>query len=337
MTDSGLSPRYRGDSPTPDGPWRGTSPSRTLFRRVLFRRQFYVQLLKIAADRVRSPSRDGRIFLSLMGSVGDLVYLFPSLEILRRRHVIDMGTGGYPYRDVVNNNPHIARVYSPFIYKPRRAVQRRLIARALAPFYERVLLLDPSDGNWWKEGRHFAARYAEACGCPAPAKGAVYLSEVNRAAAGDYLARRGLRSFVYVAQMVRHRLPFRSWPLAHYHALLRLMHERFSLPLVVDTVGSDEGSLPDFCVDAGRLDVLTAAAVIERARLFVGSDSGLTHVAAALGTPTVAIHLGYPPETCAALGDRVAIVRQRRPFDDPAATSPEDVLATVERLLHHAG
>ncbi len=86
-------------------------------------------------------------------------------------------------------------------------------------------------------------------------------------------------------------------------------------------------------MDAGRLDVLTAAAVIERARLFVGSDSGLTHVAGALGTPTVAIHLGYPPETCAALGDRVAVVRQRRPFDDPAATSPEEVLASVERVL----
>jgi ADP-heptose:LPS heptosyltransferase len=79
--------------------------------------------------------------------------------------------------------------------------------------------------------------------------------------------------------------------------------------------------------------VLTAAAVIARARLFVGSDSGLTHVAAALGTPTAAIHLGYPPETCVALGDRVAVVRQRRPFDDPAATSPEEVLAVVESLL----
>jgi hypothetical protein len=268
-----------------------------------------------------------------MGSVGDLVYLFPSLEILGSRHVIDMGTGGYPYLAVVKNNPHVARVYSPFIYKPRRAAQRRFIERVLAPFYERVLLLDPPDGDWWKEGRHFAARYAEACGCPPPAAGRMYLSEGNRRGAADYLARRGLRSFIYVAQMVRRRLPFRSWPLAHYHALLRLMHERFSLPIVVDSVGSDETALPGFCLDAGRLDLLTAAAVIERARLFVGSDSGLTHVAAALGTPTVAIHLGYPPETCAALGDRVAVVRQQRPFDDPAATSPEEVLAAADGLL----
>ena len=203
--------------------------------------------------------------------------------------------------------------------------------RVLAPFYERVLLLDLPDGDWWKDGKHFVERYAEACGCPAPDKGILYLAADNRRAAADYLRQRGLDSFIYVAQMVRHRLPFRSWPLAHYHALLRLLHERLALPIVVDTVGSDEAALPDFCVDAGRLDVLTAAAVIERARLFVGSDSGLTHVAGALGTPTVAIHLGYPPETCAALGDRVVVVRQRRPFDDPAATSPEEVLALAVR------
>ena len=323
----------RGASAAGVGPSRASRPARSLSRRLVFRRQFYVQLLKILADRVRSPGRQGRIFVSMIGSIGDLVYLFPSLEMLHRRHIIDMGTGGYPYLAVVGNNPHVAQVYAPFIYKPSRAAQRRLIERVLAPFYERVLLLDLPDGDWWKDGKHFAERYAEACGCPPPDKGILYLAADNRRAAADYLQQRGLDSFIYVAQMIRHRLPFRSWPLAHYHALLRILHDRLALPIVVDTVGSDEAALPDFCVDAGRLDVLTAAAVIERARLFVGSDSGLTHVAGALGTPTVAIHLGYPPETCAALGDRVVVVRQRRPFDDPAATSPDEVLASVERVL----
>src|SRR4029453_6886267 len=84
-----------------------------------------------------------------------------------------------------------------------------------------------------------------------------------------------------------------------------------------------------------RASRLPAAAVIERARLFVGSDSGLTHVAGALGTPTVAIHLGFPPETCAALGERVEVVVQQEPFADPARTTPADVLAAIDRLLSH--
>lgn len=40
---------------------------------------------------------------------------------------------------------------------------------------------------------------------------------------------------------------------------------------------------------AGRLDILAAAALIRRARLFVGNDSGLMHIAAAVGTPTLGL------------------------------------------------
>lgn len=309
----------------------------TRLQRLTFQGRLYWQLARILAVRAGSLSRRPRIFVSLMGSVGDLVYLFPSLEALGRRYAVDLATGGYPYRAVARNNPHLARVHSPFAYKRRLPEQRRLVERVLSPFYERVVLLDPPVLDWWKEGKHFVERYAAALGCRVPPKGVFYLSAGNRRAAADYLHGRGLDRFVYVTQMVRRRYPLRSWPLTHYHALLRLIHERFAVPIVVDTVGSSETAVPDFCVDAGRLDVLTAAAVIERATLFVGSDSGLTHVAGALGTPTVAIHLGYPPETCGALGDRVTLVRQGRPFDEPSATSPEEVLDAVERRLHQDG
>lgn len=39
----------------------------------------------------------------------------------------------------------------------------------------------------------------------------------------------------------------------------------------------------------GKGDILTSAAAIERASLFVGNDSGLMHVAAAVGTPTLGL------------------------------------------------
>jgi heptosyltransferase-3 len=40
---------------------------------------------------------------------------------------------------------------------------------------------------------------------------------------------------------------------------------------------------------AGKTDLLQAAAVLEQARLFTGNDSGLGHIAAATGTPTVTV------------------------------------------------
>ena len=37
--------------------------------------------------------------------------------------------------------------------------------------------------------------------------------------------------------------------------------------------------------------------------------------------------------SCAALGERVHVVTQREPFDDPAAITPARVLAAIEQCL----
>lgn len=314
------------------GPTRGVHVRRPLARRLLFRRQFYLQLPRIVAHRLRHRDRRA-LFVSLMGGLGDLVNFFPTLERLAAECEVEMATAGYPYRLLVGNNPFVGRVWTPFIYKPHRCAHRRLIARVLSPVYDRVLLLDFYDKDWWKAGTHFSKIYSDWCGHPPPARGCIYLSDKNRQDARAYLRARGLQDFIYVVQMIRHRLPFRSWPLPHYYDFYAEIRARTSLPILVDTVGSDESAIPLFCLDAGRTDVLTAAAVMERARVFVGTDSGLTHVAAALGVPTVAIHLGHAPETCAPLGDNVRLIRQERPFADPAATSPREVCRVVEDVL----
>jgi hypothetical protein len=301
-------------------------------RRALFRRLFLPQLLRIVRDRLRAADRRDAVFVSLMGGVGDLVNAFPSIERLAATHAVDLATGRDPYRALACENPHVRRVYSPFVYKPIRRAHRRLIERVLAPFYARVILLDEPDSAWRRRDRHMSAVYAERSGCPPPARGAVYLSRAGRERAAALLARLGVDEYVYVVQLVRHNPPERSWPLAHSHALCARLRERSDLPVLVHTHSSDETAVLPFCQRLPWLDILTVAALIERAHLYVGPDTGPTHIAAALGVPTVAIHLGYPPEVCGALGDNVALVRQNRPSDDPALISPDEVLHAVERL-----
>jgi hypothetical protein len=160
---------------------RGPRSQRPPLERLLFRRQFYLQLLRIRLAR-RGGHRRGA-FVALMGGLGDLVNAFPSIEALAARGPVDMGTGAPPYRTLVDANPHVRRVYGPFVYKPARAAHRALIERVLRPVYERVALLDSGDGEWWTRGRHLVETYAEACGVPAPARGAVYISDAHRAAA----------------------------------------------------------------------------------------------------------------------------------------------------------
>src|SRR5436309_616123 len=52
----------------------------------------------------------------------------------------------------------------------------------------------------------------------------------------------------------------------------------------------------------GRTDLLTAAAVLRRCSLFIGNDTGLTHIAAAAGIPTLALFGPSPVEQYAPWG-----------------------------------
>ncbi|OGK79456.1 MAG: hypothetical protein A2W08_10495 [Candidatus Rokubacteria bacterium RBG_16_73_20] len=310
-----------------------TGAARARLRRLTFRRQFYPQLARIVATKLARRGGRGGVFVSMMGGVGDLVNVFPTLACLHARGRVEMGTGGGAYRALVARSPHVDAIWSPFVYQPRRAGHRRIIRAVLRPFYDRVILLDGFDPRWWERRVHLAALYAEACGCPPPARGLVHLAEEDRRRGAAHLERLGLRDFVYVALVIRRRRPLRSWPLAHWHALLGRLAARAPWPVVVDTAGSDETELPDGCRRLPELDLLAKAAVIERARLFVGGDGGLTHVAAALGVPTVAVHLGFPAESSCALGDNVSVVTQAQPFQDPALTTPDAVARAVDARL----
>jgi hypothetical protein len=302
-------------------------------RSFFFRRQFYPQLLRIARDGLRRRDRRGRVFVSMMGGIGDLVNAFPAIADLARDHLVDMGTGGGPYLDLVGANPCVSRVYSPFVFKPIRRAHRQIITRALAPFYERVILLDEPDSAWRTRAAHMSAVYAERCGVPAPARGIMYVPDEARARAARWLEERGLRDVVYVVHLVRHRRPERSWPAAHYARLYELLHERFpGRRIVAHTVGSDDRTVPEFCVEVAAADILLVAGLVERAAVYVGPDTGPTHIAAALGIPTISIHLGVRPEISGALGDNVTLLAPPAGAA-PAAVTPEDVLAAVARVI----
>jgi heptosyltransferase III len=60
---------------------------------------------------------------------------------------------------------------------------------------------------------------------------------------------------------------------------------------------------------AGRVDLLTAVAVLRRCALFIGNDTGLMHMAAAAGTATLGLFGPSPSEQYAPWGQRAAVVR----------------------------
>lgn len=108
----------------------------------------------------------------------------------------------------------------------------------------------------------------------------------------------------------------KNWPLERFRAL--------ALPEVRFTAGPEE-RLAD-AIRFERLDEL--AAWLASASLYIGNDSGITHLAAAVGTPTVALFGATDPKIWAPRGDHVRIVKA----DTLEEITIEDVLAAGRDL-----
>jgi ADP-heptose:LPS heptosyltransferase len=72
----------------------------------------------------------------------------------------------------------------------------------------------------------------------------------------------------------------------------------------------------------GQVDLLTAYACLKRARLFIGNDSGLMHLAAAAGCPTVGLFGPSDDRLYAPWGVHTKVVRGPRTFDQFKAVDP---------------
>lgn len=123
------------------------------------------------------------------------------------------------------------------------------------------------------------------------------VTAADHATAADLLARAGLnpRGFVVLHPGSGGYAPARRWDPAKFAALAAALYRCYGLPAVlVGTAGDDvpavlaAGASPLYDC-SGRLTIGQVAAVLARAALFVGADSGVMHMAAAMATPLVAI------------------------------------------------
>jgi heptosyltransferase III len=110
-------------------------------------------------------------------------------------------------------------------------------------------------------------------------------------------------------------------------AVLAAAHERPQAAPVLDAIA------PERRIDlVGRTDLLTAAAVLKRCALFVGNDTGLMHMAAAVNAPTVGLFGPSPASHYAPWGPRTAVAQTKRPWRT-LMSAPEFDHRTTDTLM----
>lgn len=109
--------------------------------------------------------------------------------------------------------------------------------------------------------------------------------------------------------------PAKRWPEAHFAALARMLAARGCAVWLVGspkdhavaaTIAAASGGA---CINlCGRTDIAEAADLLAAARLVVSNDSGLMHVAAAVGRPVIALYGSSSPRFTPPLADDARIL-----------------------------
>jgi ADP-heptose:LPS heptosyltransferase len=148
----------------------------------------------------------------------------------------------------------------------------------------------------------------------------------------------------------------KNWPLSHYYEVSRTLAWQFGLKVVWLAGPAEEAALPylkALAQSQGHFSLANrplalVARVLSRCRVYIGNDSGLTHLAAAVTGPDVLALFGpTDPRVWAPLGPQVHALTAPCPQAPCAvgrtipcpeslcleALSPETVLAAAAQLL----
>jgi ADP-heptose:LPS heptosyltransferase len=120
----------------------------------------------------------------------------------------------------------------------------------------------------------------------------------------------------------------KNWPRDQFMALARALEKRGETIVWVLGPSEHEFALPLAAREWRDGDLPTLAARLARCRCYIGNDSGVTHLAAAVGCPTIALFGVSDAEIWAPQGIQVRILK---------AATGDITSITIEKVLQAFG
>lgn len=263
-------------------------------------------------------------------STGLLAWLVDTYRVAR--FTVAAGPAAAPiFADI----PRLDRLI-PFAKEPHAGHWRRLWKECAGTRWDLVVDLRGSAIGWllWTRRRaiyrpqftqeHRVVQLARVLKLDPPPQPRIWCSGVRWDAANRLLPDRGPLLALGPAANWRGK----QWPAGRFAELVsHLIAPEGELPgarlLLLGGPGEEEmarpllQAFPDQCIDLiGRMDLLTTYACLRRAACYIGNDSGLMHLAAAAGIPTLGLFGPSKEVHYAPWGPHTMAVRGSQSFDD---------------------
>jgi len=157
-------------------------------------------------------------------------------------------------------------------------------------------------------------------------------------AATEALAEAGLASGEFVVVHPGSGSPRKNWPAERFGALLRRLDTETTLTPILLTGPADDDAVARVLAGLPRpvpvllgFSLLVVAAVMARARAYLGNDSGPSHLAGMLGIPTLALFGPTDPAVWSPLGPGVQTLRHQPLADLDVETTWTQLRAMLDR------
>jgi len=267
--------------------------------------------------------------MGLPGGIGDLILVSPIIKEVKRKFpeaIITFGVGNIPFRSVVEANPYIDHILSPFNFEsdPVKLEQQK---KELARQYDKTILFHiPKDpiklrrklrqwlekkGFYWDK-RHIIDHYIGLARVSIPErKTEFYVTGEDQDEADRFLEKNQVSAsdfVIVIAHTVGHSEFLRAWPLEHFEKLIQKLSDSHDCRIIL-TGGKDDPMLAkETAINMLGFPIRPTACVIKRANLFIGTDSGLTQVASCFEGQIVSINIGHPIFYSGSLSNSVCYV-----------------------------
>ena len=124
----------------------------------------------------------------------------------------------------------------------------------------------------------------------------------------------------------------KNWPLKRFSEVATWMREKYNAKILLILGPAEEGifdAMKDMSpVLAKNLPLKLLSGLIALCRFYIGNDSGVTHIAAALGIPTIALFGPTDPDIWGTKGKKVVILK-----GDMESIATEEVKKRIEVLV----
>jgi lipopolysaccharide heptosyltransferase III len=133
------------------------------------------------------------------------------------------------------------------------------------------------------------------------------------------------------------RKPIKTWPANNFIDLIKRHGKDFSGVIFLGSsfeakeTEAVAGSIDLPCINTVGNSLLEAATILEKSYLYIGPDSGLGHIAAAVGTPTISFFSHVTPEQYRPWGNKSECLSGAD--NDARNISVDEVSAAVRRIL----